>query len=139
MEGFDAISHYNGWAMAIVGASIVFSGLVILSFAISQIHRLLMFWDDRTTHIQRLKNSKVNIFNSRANKKPAIENHLIDIKKVAEMVDPLIDQLGTPFHLTDLYTLAEQHNLPHPHLTITKLRNEKILIPQGDGMFTWDF
>lgn len=140
MEGFDAISHYNGWAMAIVGASIVFMGLVVLSFAISQIHRLLMFWDDRKIYTQRLKNSKINIFNNREkNKLTTIKNHLTDIKKTAEMYAPLIDQLGTSFQLADLYNLAEQHNLPHPHLTITTFRNEKFLIPQGDGMFTWNF
>jgi hypothetical protein len=98
-----------------------------------------MFWDDRKTYIQRLKNSKVNIFNNHTNKLTTVENHLTNIQKTAEIYAPLIDQLGTSFQLADLYNLAEQHHLPHPHLTINMFRNKKILIPQGDGMFTWNF
>ncbi|MBL0731242.1 MAG: OadG family protein, partial [Desulfosarcina sp.] len=41
MYGFEAISAYNGWSMSIVGVLIVFSGLVILSITISQIHKVL--------------------------------------------------------------------------------------------------
>ncbi|MBW1726140.1 MAG: OadG family protein [Deltaproteobacteria bacterium] len=39
MYGLQAIAAYNGWAMALAGALIVFSGLVILSFVISQLHK----------------------------------------------------------------------------------------------------
>jgi len=45
--GFDNITANNGWAIAVIGASIVFAGLVILSFVISQIHRILELWDKR--------------------------------------------------------------------------------------------
>lgn len=138
MEGFEAISYHNGWAMAIVGATIVFIGLVILSFAISQIHRLLMFWDEREIYIQRLKNSKANIFNKRANRSKTVENHLTDINKTAQSYLPLIEQLGKSFQLAELFNLAKKNNLPHPHLTITRFRKEKILIPEGDGSFTWN-
>ena len=140
LKGLEAISSYNGWAMAIVGATIVFMGLVVLSTAISQIHRLLMVWDDRERYTQLFKNSKANIFNNtRANSIDAVDNQLIDIKKTAQLYAPLIDQLGKTFQLADLYATAEQNKMPHPHLTITKLRNEKILIPQGDGTFMWNF
>ena len=138
LAGLAKISYYNGWAMAIVGATIVFLGLVVLSFAISQIHRLLMFWDDREVYILRLKNSKANIFNSRATTFASVENQLMDIQKTAQLYSSLIDQLGKTFQLADLYNLAEQNKLPHPHLTITKFRNEKIITPQGDGTFTWN-
>ena len=49
LYGLEAISAHNGWAMAVVGATIVFTGLVILSFAISQIHRILSFRETRST------------------------------------------------------------------------------------------
>lgn len=140
LKGFEAISYYNGWAMAVVGASIVFMGLIVLSSAISQIHRLLMLWEDRERYTQRLKKSKANIFsNKRKNSFAAVENQLMDIKKTAQLYAPLIDQLGKSFQLADLYNLAEKNKMPHTHLTITKLRNEKILIPQGDGTFMWNF
>ena len=47
MYGFDNITANNGWAMAVVGASIVFAGLVVLSFVISQIHKILELWEKR--------------------------------------------------------------------------------------------
>jgi len=138
LKGFEAISYYNGWAMAVIGASIVFMGLVVLTTVISQIHKLLMFWDDRQIYIQRIRHSRVNFFNNRKDIRPKEINYLEDIGKTIELYVPLIDQLGKTFQLTDLYNLAEQHNLPHPHLTITMFRDEKILIPHGDGTFTWN-
>ena len=139
MQGFEAISHYNGWAMAIVGASIVFSGLVVLSFAISQIHRLLMFWEDRDIYLQRTRNFKNRILNKNQKDLTKVESLLDDINKTAQDYIPLVDQLGKSFQLADLYNLAQQNDLPHPHLTITKFRNEKLIIPEGDGSFTWKF
>ena len=129
MQGFEAISHYNGWAMAIVGASIVFSGLVVLSFAISQIHRLLMFWEDRDIYLQRTRNFKNRILNKNHKDLIKEESLLDDINKTAQAYIPLVDQLGKSFQLVDLYHLAQENYLPHPHLTITKFRNEKLIIP----------
>ena len=45
MYGIEAISAANGWAMACVGALIVFLGLSMLSFAIAQIHKLMPFFE----------------------------------------------------------------------------------------------
>jgi hypothetical protein len=53
--GIENITNNNGWAMAAVGASIVFMGLVVLSFVISQIHKLLNLWDEREKFIERFK------------------------------------------------------------------------------------
>ncbi|MBW1983842.1 MAG: OadG family protein [Deltaproteobacteria bacterium] len=139
MQGFEAISHYNGLAMAIVGVSIVFMGLVVLSFAISQIHRLLIFWEDRDIYLQRIKNFKNRILNKNQMDLTKGECLLDDIKKTAQSYVPLIDQLDKSFQLVDLYNLAQQNDLPHPHLTITKFRNEKLIIPEGAGSFTWNF
>ncbi len=55
MFGFENISNHNGWAIAAVGASIVFSGLVVLSFVISQIHKILNLWEDREKVVRRFK------------------------------------------------------------------------------------
>jgi hypothetical protein len=46
--GLDNIVLNNGWSQAFVGASIVMTGLVILSIAISQIHKLVEFWENRS-------------------------------------------------------------------------------------------
>ncbi|MGD8242291.1 MAG: OadG family protein, partial [Desulfobacterales bacterium] len=45
--GFANIAAHNGWSMAILGAGIVMTGLIILSLAISQIHKLVELWNRR--------------------------------------------------------------------------------------------
>ena len=46
MYGLEAINTANGWAISVVGISIVFSGLVTLSIIISQLHRVLNIWEN---------------------------------------------------------------------------------------------
>ena len=55
MFGFENITANNGWAMAVVGASSVFLGLVVLSFVISQIHKILNLWEQRDEFLNRYK------------------------------------------------------------------------------------
>jgi len=38
LYGIEAINANNGWAISAVGITIVFSGLVLLSFVIAQLH-----------------------------------------------------------------------------------------------------
>ena len=47
MFSIENITSNNGWAMAVVGATTVFLGLAILSFVISQIHKILKLWENR--------------------------------------------------------------------------------------------
>jgi len=138
LGGFEAIANYNGWAIAVVGASIVFTGLVLLSFSISQIHKLLMLWEDREIYLQRIKNVLNRILKKKRKHSSKGECLLDDIQKTAQSYVPLIHQLGKSFKLVDLYNMSQKHNFPHPHLTITKFRNEKIILPEGDGSFTWN-
>jgi hypothetical protein len=138
LKGFEAIAHYSGWAIAVVGASIVFMGLVVLSFAISQIHKLLMLWENREIYLRRTKNFRSRILKKQQKHSSKGECLLDDIQKSAQSYVPLIHQLGKSFQLVDLYNLSQKHNFPHPHLTIQKFRNEKIILPEGDGSFTWN-
>lgn len=43
MIGIENITAHNGWAMAITGGIIVFAGLSLLSFAIAQLHKIILF------------------------------------------------------------------------------------------------
>ena len=47
MYGIQAINAHNGWAMALAGALIVMSGLSVLSFIISQLHKVLALLENR--------------------------------------------------------------------------------------------
>ncbi len=55
MIGIENITNNNGLAMAAVGAAIVFLGLVVLTFVISQIHKILNLWDEKEKFIERFR------------------------------------------------------------------------------------
>ncbi len=125
MFDFQLITDSNGWAMALAGALIVMSGLTILAFIISQLHRLVAIIE---------KKGKTDKANGPVEIPQKFPN---DIAEVAAFYDPLVKQLAGTFSLDALYALTAENNYPHPHLTIRSFREAGILIPQGDGIFTW--
>jgi hypothetical protein len=133
LYGFEAITAHNGWAMALAGALIVFSGLVILSFVISQLHKILAIWDKKTPPLPE-------------DQEPTIGDEPIislpkelpsDINEVAKLYKPLIDEIGETFYLSNLYAVARKNEFPHPHTTLSAFREHDIMIPHGDGVFSW--
>jgi|TARA_B100002003_G_scaffold251205_1_gene293639 hypothetical protein len=137
LYGFEAIAAHNGWSMAIVGASIVFSGLVILSLVISQLHKLLTIWENKGTFFNRNKRTSVN------STEEVLDLNLpgrfpSDINEAARLYHPLVEKLGQPFQLVQLYEVSRKKGFPHPHLTISLLRQAKVLVPEGDGVFIWN-
>jgi hypothetical protein len=135
LYGLEAISANNGWAMAIIGPLIVMSGLTILSIIISQLHKVAAILDKKD------KQSTEPTVNSEAESKDEIFVPKIlpnDILETAKIYQPLIDRLEQPFELRDLYQVAEQNNFPHPILTVSRLRDDGILIREGEGLFIWN-
>lgn len=124
--------------MAAVGASIVFSGLVILSFVISQIHKILALWEEREKHITRLK----ELLQAHAAKKiraPAYaQRQFPNADELAGDYESVVDQLKKPFTLSQLFEAAKKNDLPHPHLSIQRLQEAGILVSEGDGTFSWN-
>ena len=45
MTGLEAISAHNGWSIAAVGITIVFTGLTMLCIILSQLYKVLDFWE----------------------------------------------------------------------------------------------
>lgn len=129
MTGFEAITHHNGWAMAIVGATIVISGLAILSLIISQLHKVVGLLD---------KKNDPPVANVTEKETRAEENRAAcpsDIQITLELYRPLIDELDDQFQLADLYTLANKYHMHHPHLSIRCMREAGVLESMGDGVF----
>ena len=138
MFGFENITANNGWAMAVVGASIVFLGLVILSFVISQVHKILNFWEQRDEFLNRYK-KQAQIEEPKTVKAPVSrQHHLPSAKELTSIYRPLVEQLKQPFELIQLFEISNKMDLAHPHLSINKLREADVLIAQGDGTFTWN-
>ena len=138
MYGFDNITASNGWAMAAIGATIVFLGLVILSFFISQIHKIFEIWEDRDKYLNRFE-KQVQRVDEEKIKTPIYSIPMLPtVHELASIYRPLVEQLKEPFELSQLHEVSKKMNLPHPHLSIKCLREAEILVNQGDGTFTWN-
>ncbi len=133
MYGLEAISNHNGWAMAVVGISIVFSGLLLLSLVISQIHKALELWENRKSHF---KNMKELLQPKVKEEKP--NYNLSFSRDVKESVYLLTKRMGDPFSLPKLIDIAKKFGLATPHSTINELINTKLIIPDGKGYFYWN-
>ena len=133
MFDFQLITNQNGWSMAITGASIVFTGLVLLSFAVSQLHRIVGLMERKKGDAPALETDT-----STAKADMAFPSVWpADARASADLLDPVVSPLGAAFTMADLYAAAAENDLPHPHITFTQLRQEGILAPSGAGTFTW--
>lgn len=125
MFSFELISANNGWAMALAGALIVMTGLSILAFIISQLHRLVDVFE------------KKEVASVEATPEKIPEKFPDSLDKVAALYEPLVKQLPESFGLEALFALTQKNNFPHPHLTIRSLREAGLLVAQGEGQFSW--
>ena len=134
MYGLEAIQAHNGWAMAVTGAVIVMIGLSVLSFIISQLHRIIDMVDGRKDR----KSKKLNARNQAAvSESQPMLPPLSDLSETMNRFKPLTQEIGDLFDLTLLFQLFIQHDDPHPHLTIRSLREQGYLVPDAGGLFTW--
>lgn len=129
MYGFDAISDNNGWFIAAIGVSIVFTGLIVLSLVIAQLHKVLALVEKLTSKSEKIPEPKPDILIP-----PADPN---DVETAVQVFTPLIEELSSEFQLSELYALAKEYHLPHPHLSIRCLLESGRLQPLGDGVFVF--
>ncbi len=118
--------------MAAVGATIVLSGLAILSFIISQLHRILALMEKKPEAIAIIAEPE-----DQEEAPDPISPSLCPANPdgTLELYRPLIEELDEQFKLMDLYSLADRYHLPHPHLSIRCLRETGRLQSLGDGVF----
>lgn len=124
--------------MAFAGALIVFTGLVILSSVISQLHKVLLFWEKKYPVF--INNHKIQE-NDKPEETPRLQvprEFPTDLDETARLYQPLIEEIGETFYLADLYDIAKKNDYPHPHITLTAFREAEILVPFGDGVFGWN-
>lgn len=133
MYGLENINANNGWAIAVLGAGIVFCGLAILSLVISQIHRILEFFENRG------KSGTGPTPEVKTKKKPGRTiKRLPEPKELVSIYRPLVQGLEEPFQLALLYESAAKMDLPHTHISISRLRETGVLTSQGEGAFVWN-
>jgi hypothetical protein len=138
--GLENIALNNGWSQAFLGASIVMTGLVILSIAISQIHKLVDFWENRAKKSEAVPTqAAVGTATTLGGLTLEVPDQCpADLNQVATLYQPIVAKLGPTFELRELYQQAAGFDLPHPHITIRCFREAGILLPQGDGKFSWN-
>lgn len=138
MYGVHAITTNNGWAMAYVGTLIVFTGLVILSSVISQFHKVLLFLEKKHEAFNNNRKKPENDAPEETPPSHVPKEFPTDLEEAACLYQPLIEEIGEPFYLSDLYEIAKNSDFPHPHITLTAFREAEILVPYGDGVFGWN-
>lgn len=136
MSGFEAISANNGWEYALLGVCIVFSGLVILSFVISQLHKLLGFWDNRKSLIKTLRSRRKGP-PSQAEPESIPVDHSSTLAEATRHYRMLVDRIGEPFALPKLLSLAEGSGLHRPHAAINDLLQAGVILPDETGYYIW--
>jgi hypothetical protein len=129
----ENISANNGWAIVSVGISIVVSGLAVLSFAISQLHKILHFWDHRGSWFKKVEEREEEKADRQS---PALELSQ-DVQENIRNFKLLTAKLGDPFSLPKLIEYSEKRGLKNPHSALNTLLTAKIIVPDGNGYFKW--
>ncbi|HMA85849.1 MAG TPA: OadG family protein [Desulfosalsimonadaceae bacterium] len=143
MTGLDAILHHNGFAMAAVGITIVFTALVTLSLVISQLHKLLLVWDDRRIYVEKVRNLFSSARPTEA-RPPQVDEEIFeihyfdDINESSRQFQILIQAMGEPFSLPELIQIAQSFGIEHAHSTVSHLIVKNFIVPDGNGFYRWN-
>ena len=133
MFGIENISAHNGWAISIIGITIVFTGLTTLSIIISQLHKALDFWENkRKFWPARNRHREAESFSPSEISLPPYT------RESARQYKMIVDRLGEPFSLPQLLSDAQRCGLDHPHSTINELIRSEIIVPDGTGYYQWN-
>ena len=133
MYGLEAISAQNGWAMAVAGALIVMAGLTVLSFVISQLHKIAALLEKGVEKRSEKKQAVKNVPQEAVVRKP----QGFDLDEAQTRLKPLAAELEEPFELKNLFERASSAELPHVHLSIRSLRESGVIVSAGEGRFVW--
>jgi hypothetical protein len=136
LYGLDAINANNGWAISVVGITIVFSGLVGLSFVISQLHKCLDLYENP---------GKIKKWFSR---KKQVDNSLEaggvllvlteEQKEISKQFALLVRTMEDHFSLPRLLGLARISGVKDVHSNLNLLLKSTIIFPDKEGFFCWD-
>lgn len=132
MYGLEAIEANNGWAISIVGITIVFTGLVVLSFIISRLHKIIELIENPP---RRKSKAEKKAEKEKARAMPVFTG---TEKESAKQFRLLARTMEDHFSLPRLLHLAQISGLDHPHSRLNRLLETGIIKPDADGYFTWD-
>jgi len=135
LTGLEAISANNGWSIAGLGVTIVFTGLVALATAIEQLHKMLDIWENRRAYFEWFKQKRAK----KATEPEKVVYLPEDIQEAARIYKMLIERMEEhPFSLPKLLDFALRRGIGKPYSTINDLLLAKVIVPVGDGYFSWN-
>lgn len=140
MFGIEAINANNGWAISAVGISIVFSGLVVLSFVIAQLHKVLDLYENP----RKIKGwfSPKKKLEKQPDKSLETGGILLVLaeeqKEIAKQFALLVSTLEDHFSLPRLLELARISGVKNFYSNLKILLKSGILFPDKEGFFCWD-
>ena len=142
MIGLENISANNGWSISILGISIVFTGLALLSLTIAQLHKVLAFLEKRNDgpgagKVKEHESLPV-VENQRDKNKCNLEYLSTGEREMAKQFQLLSERCKKPLSLPELLTLAKKLGIESPHSSINCLLGKKALVPDGEGFYFWN-
>lgn len=138
---FGNIAANNGWAMALVGFITVIVALAVLATLISLMPKIIVVIDAISpSKLFGKKDHAAPVAKAQPAKVKAVTQNLtvLDVTALAAEYGQYINELNASFELKDLYALAKEKDLEHPHLSITALQEAGKIVPEADGLFKWN-
>ena len=140
MYGLEAINAHNGWAISVVGVTIVFSGLVVLSLVISQLHKVLALYENPRKIKDWFSRAKSLEATSEATSETKVALLVLtqEQKEISKQFALLVSTLENHFSLPRLLDLARISGVKDCHSNLTILLKSAIIFPDNEGFFCWD-
>ncbi len=136
LYGLDAINAHNGWAISVVGITIVFTGLVSLSALISQLHKLVTLYENPGRIKKLFASTPKSVAKAAPLKKPLTLTEAQ--KQICRQYHLLAQTMDDVISLPKLLRMAQISGLEDPHVNITILLKSGILCADEQGFFSWD-
>ncbi len=148
MYGLQAISAADGWIITVAGISIVFSGLLVLSFFISNMERAIRFWDTQKNKIKHARIKPVPELSQESKRKAKQKKPLVTkvVWLSPEQVEVynyyrwITERLGEPFSLQRLLEHAEKRGVIRPYYHLDMFLQLGLMYDAGGdkvGLFKW--
>lgn len=135
---FQRIAAENGWSMAALGILIDMTCLALLALIISRVPKVVALLDRASTLFQ-IEKGPDDHKPETGEDAPAYDDFSREgLLKIGGIYKECATDIGETFPLSALYDVSQKKGLPHPHLTIKSMREAGLLLPEGDGKFTWN-
>lgn len=124
--------------MALLGIAIDMTCLAVLAIIISRVPKVVALLDKAGALFGK-KEEPAGFDRKEDSEEPVYDDFSREgLSKIGAIYKQCAVDIGDTFNLAALYDISRKKGLPHPHLTIKSMREAGLLLPQGDGKFSWN-